>query len=49
MNKRHALASMNKLKPIIVALLIATVFTGITFVASSAENNGHIIQEIQEI
>jgi hypothetical protein len=29
---------MNKLKPIIVALLIATVFTGITVVASSAEN-----------
>jgi broad specificity phosphatase PhoE len=38
MNKTHLVTSMNKLKPILVALLIATVFTGITVVASSAEN-----------
>jgi broad specificity phosphatase PhoE len=39
MNKTHALASMNKLKPIIVALLIVTVFTGITVVASSSDDS----------
>lgn len=40
MNKTHLFTSMNKLKSILVALLIAiaTVFTGITVVASSAEN-----------
>ena len=37
MNKTHARASINKLRPIIVALLIAMVFTGTTVVASSAE------------
>jgi hypothetical protein len=38
MNKTHALASMNKLKLIIAALLIVAAFIGITVVASSAEN-----------
>jgi broad specificity phosphatase PhoE len=37
MIKTHALALINKFKPIIVALLIVTAFTGITIVASSTE------------
>ena len=47
MNKTLALASTNKLKPIIVALLIATVFTGITVVASSAENKNTVLINFQ--
>jgi len=45
MNK--TLTSMNKLKPIIVALIIVTVFTGITVVASSAENKNTILINFQ--
>lgn len=47
MNRKHAFNSMNKLKPIFVALFIATVFTGITVVASSAENKNTILINFQ--
>ena len=47
MNITHALSSMNKLKPIFVALLIATVFTAITVVASSAENKNTVLINFQ--
>jgi|GEM_PF-3386709 len=47
MNKPHALDSINKLKPIIVALLIATAFIGITVVAGSAENKNTVLINLQ--
>lgn len=47
MNKMHALAFTNKFKPIIIAILIAAVFTGITVVASSAENKNTVLINFQ--
>jgi peptidoglycan/xylan/chitin deacetylase (PgdA/CDA1 family) len=47
MNKTHAMTSMNKLRPIIVALLIAVTFTGIIVVANSAENKNTVVINLQ--
>ncbi|PWB55630.1 MAG: hypothetical protein C3F06_02180 [Candidatus Methanoperedenaceae archaeon] len=47
MNKTHALTSMNKLRPIIAALLIAAIISGITIVASSAEDKNTLLINFQ--
>lgn len=47
MIKTHALTSINKLKPIIVALLVALAFTGITIFASYAENEDTVLINLQ--
>ena len=47
MNKTHASTSMKKLRPIIAALLIAAIISGITVVASSAENKNTVLINFQ--